>query len=118
MNGEDNSRNSPGPGIIQSISRATAPKGVCTLIIAQPLANGLKLEDTWIAVSGADGSGGAVNMDTAAVQALHVDSSTRTITYPCPNASGGPATAGKVGTASTANTYAVLGKLEAGYHDL
>jgi len=115
VNGEDNSRNSYRAGVTQSLSHATVANGVCTLVTDQPLSNGLDLENTWIAVSGADGSGGAANVDTSAVQALHVDSSTHTITYSCPNASGGPATTGKVGTPNTANIFAVLGKTRTGY---
>jgi hypothetical protein len=117
VNGEDNSRNYYGPGITQPLSRITVANGVCTLSTTEPLGNGLDLENTWIAVSGADGSGSAAKMDTSAAQALRVDSSTRTITYSCPNASGGPATTGQIGTASTANIYAVLGKTKTGYFD-
>lgn len=115
VNGENNADNLFGPGVTQTISRVIVERGVCTLVTAKPLVNGLGLANTWITVSGTEDSEGARNTDVSAAQALSVNVSTNTLTYPCPTASGGPARKGMVGTASTANIYALLGKTSAGY---
>lgn len=90
-------------GTTQAIQSIAASGGLCTLTTAATLANGVPTIGTWVEVAGT--SGGAGFNGTFRLSGVNV--AAREITYSC-TASGGPATGGAVGTASSTAVFAKI----------